>query len=490
MNPNQKLANSTETQESIKETEKTSTLKYTVILVIVTVLLSVAYLFYDIYQQKKQNEQFQAEALAQEKQDQITIYKETLHHEKVGFEQIIAKNYPQAITSFYKASSLTPSFNDVEEIASLLSQNKMHMDDPKIKMTLLKEISSKHAKHAPTGFVTSIQSQINELERFSKNKDEKEQALKRSRYHEQEGFTHLLNEEYNSALRSFQKANQFTSSFHDVPKLISLLSQYQYEMVEPKVRIKVLTQIVQNYSTHAPDGFKETIDGRIRYGQQINTSKKALIYEQNGFKYILEKKYDKAIESFNNAKKLNPALNDTEAISKLLSKHKTTMQQFKVKRKVLKEIMDKHAKNAPANFVPTITSELLQEQKDIQALAYEQQGFHYLMKSNFIQAMSAFSKASRANPSFHDTKALSTLLTRYQEKLDEDKTKQKILNEILKNHTKYAPNDFVYSIKKQLKLLNEAIAEVDKAESIKKQQDISQQPLIRVDYSMTPPTEN
>lgn len=488
MKPSQDLQNATKEQDSIKQKGVLPLLKYTIIFIIVTVLAGVAYLFYDIYQQKQQNEQFQAEALAQEKQDQINIYKETLSHEKAGFEHLIQKNYPQAITSFYKASSLTPSFNDVEEIASLLSQNKVHMDDPKIKMAVLQEIINKHAKHAPTGFSTSLQSQINELEIFAKNRDEKEQALKKSGYYEQEGFTHLLNEEYMSALRSFQKANQFTASFHDIPQLIALLSKHQYEMAEPTVKMKVLNEIVNHYAAYAPEGFEETINSRINYSEKVSTSKQAVGYEQKGFQYILKKEYDKAIQSFNHAHKLNPSFHDSKAISKLLTQHHSKMNQFKVKRDVLKEIMDKYAQHAPEGFMQTIASELLQEQKEIQALAYERQGFHYLIKTHYEQAMEAFTKASTAIPSFHHVTELSTLLTKHQEKMDEYETKHKVLNEILDKYSKYAPSDFVPSIKKQLKLLVKPPKEKEDVNLNEK--TLNQQPLLRLDYSMTPQKEN
>jgi tetratricopeptide (TPR) repeat protein len=487
MKPSHDLHNATQEDKVIKAKGKLLILKYITILIIVTVLTAIAYLFYNLYQQKQQNEQFQAEALAQEQQDQINVYKETLYHEKQGFQHIIQKNYPHAITSFYKASSLTPSFNDVEEIASLLSQQKVDMADPKIKMAVLNEIIDKYAKHAPTGFVTSLQSQINELELFAKNHDEKEQALKKSAYFEQEGFTHLLNEEYDNALRAFQKANQFTASFHDIPKLILLLNQHQYEMAEPKVKIEVLSEIVDNYSTYAPEGFEETINNRIHYGQKVSQSKQTLIYEEKGFEYLIKQQYQKAIESFNHANKLTPSFHDTKEIAQLLTKHHNKMQQFKVKREVLKEILDKYAQHAPEGFVQTITSELLQEQKEVQALAYERQGFHYLMKANYQKAMKAFKKASTALPSFHHVEALATLLSTHQEKMDEYETKHKVLNEILDNYSKHAPSDFVQTIKKQLKHL---VKPTKEAKDDTNPEEIKQQPLLRLDYSMTPVKEN
>jgi tetratricopeptide (TPR) repeat protein len=468
--------------------EKFPLMKYTTILIIGSILATVAYLFYDIYQQKKQNEQIQAASLAQEKQDQISIYQETLLYEKEGFEHIKQKNYTQAISSFYKASSLTPSFHDVEEIASLLSKNKVHMDDPKIKMAVLKEIINKHAKHAPTGFTTNLQSQINELEIFAKNRDEKEQALKKSGYYEQEGFTHLLNEEYKSALRSFQKANQFTASFHDIPPLIALLSKHQYEMAEPTVKMKVLNEIVNHYATYAPEGFEETINSRINYSEKVSTSKQAVVYEQKGFQYILEKEYDKAIESFNHAHKLNPSFHNSKAIAKLLTQHHSKMQQFKVKRDVLKEIMDKYAQHAPEGFMQTIASELLQEQKEIQALAYERRGYHYLVKENYQDAQDAFTKASKALPSFHYAQELATLLNEHHKEMDNYETKRKVLNEIIDNYSKYAPSDFVYSLKKQLKQL---VKPVHTEHSVSKEDTKSEntQPLLRLDYSMAPKGE-
>jgi len=475
-NPNLK---NTQHEEQTSNSKKSnfSLLGSLILVIILTTLLSISYLFYDIYKQKQQNELFQAESLAQEQQDQVNIYKETIHYESEAFEQIVQKNYDQAIGYFYKASSLSASFHDVEEIASLLSQNKLRMDDPSIIIIVLSEIINKHAKHAPTGFITSIQSQIKELERFEQNKAEKAEALKKSIYYEQEGFVYLLNKEYNSALKAFQQANRFTASLHDIPQLIEILNTHRYEMSESSIKIEVLNEIINKYSSYAPEGFSDTLKSHNEHEQKMTTSKQTTIYEQKAFQHLIDQEYKQAIQAFKKAHQLSPSFHDTKEIFELLLQHESKMSHFKIKRKVLKEIMDKYAQHAPKGFVQSLANQLLKEQKEVQALAYERQGYHYLLKNDYYKAIKAFRQASLALPYFHDVEALATLLSEQQKKMHNAKTKQKVFEEILEKYSEHAPSDFVASMKKQLKVLKPKTED-----SI--EENLSRKPILRIDYSV------
>jgi hypothetical protein len=85
-------------------------------------------------------------------------------------------------------------------------------------------------------------------------------------------------------------------------------------------------------------------------------------------------------------------------------------------------------------------------------LKYEKAGFKALMDKEYSYALRLFSYANRLKPKFHHLPDITLLLEKNIHSMNNFVTKRKVLNEILKKYSKYAPKGFVENIKDQIKL--------------------------------------
>ena len=103
-------------------------------------------------------------------------------------------------------------------------------------------------------------------ERKVKDAEEKyqQETLNKTLKYEKDGFQALMNKNYNSALRSFSKANKLTPKFHHVSSITTLLKNNIKSMNQFITKRKVLNEILTKYSKYAPEGFTENIKKQIK----------------------------------------------------------------------------------------------------------------------------------------------------------------------------------------------------------------------------------